>query len=393
MHAPADRPGLTTGASPTGGRPQPRRPRPRRLAVLYALFTLAVTTAAAGLGLLLPHLETEGLDAEARAGLGLFVTGMVGIGYAGPAALAVVRRLWWLLLLPLLLVTAYVATWTVGQAVAASFPARPDLGEQTPASVALPYRDVTVRTTDGVDLAGWWVPSRNGAAVALLHGSGSTRTAVLDHAAVLADGGYGVLLVDARGHGESDGRGMDFGWYGERDAAAAVDFLVSRRDVADDRVALVGLSMGGESALGAAGTDPRVSAVVAEGATNRVAADKAFLDAYGVRGELQQGIDRLTYAVADLLSEAPEPTPLRDSVRAAQQDGTPTPVLLIAAADVGTEQLAADLIESAAPTVRTWTVPGAGHTQGLETAPVKWERRVLSFLGAALAGGQEKERS
>jgi pimeloyl-ACP methyl ester carboxylesterase len=356
------------------------------------MFTGAVIVTAAGLGLLLPHLGEEGLDTEAWIGLGLFVTGVVAIGYAGPGAMTVVRRRWWLLLLPLLLVISCIAMWTVGQAVAASFPARPDLGDRTPASVGLVHRDVTVRTIDRVDLAAWWVPPRNGAAVALLHGSGSTRTAVLDHAAVLAGGGYGVLLVDARGHGESDGRGMDFGWYGERDAAAAVDFLVSRRDVVDDRVGIVGLSMGGESAMGAAGVDPRVRAVVAEGATNRVAADKTFLDAYGARGDLQQRIDRLTYGVAGLLTDAPEPRPLRDSVRAAEEDGTPTPVLLIAAADVETEQLAAELIDSAAPaTVRTWTVPGAGHTKGLETAPVEWRRQVLSFLDAALAGGQAEE--
>ena len=59
----------------------------------------------------------------------------------------------------------------------------------------------------------------------LLHGSGSTRSAVLDQAAVLAEGGYGVLLFDARGHGESGGRAMDFGWYGDADIAGALDYL------------------------------------------------------------------------------------------------------------------------------------------------------------------------
>ena len=56
-------------------------------------------------------------------------------------------------------------------------------------------------------LAGWYAPSRNGAAVVLLHGAGSTRSNVLDEAVVLAEHGYGVLMLDARGHGESAGRG------------------------------------------------------------------------------------------------------------------------------------------------------------------------------------------
>jgi pimeloyl-ACP methyl ester carboxylesterase len=222
-----------------------------------------------------------------------------------------------------------------------------------------------------------------------VRGAGSTRTAVLDHAAVLGSHGYGVLLLDARGHGDSGGRGMDFGWYGERDVAAALDFVTGRPGVAADRIGLVGLSMGGEVAIGAAGTDARVRAVVAEGATNRVAADKGYLSAYGVRGDLQRGIDWATYAVADLLSPAHPPAPLRDSMVDAQADGTPTPVLLITAGKVDTARLAAEFIDDAAPdAVEIWTVPGAGHTRGLRTDPVAWETRVLGFLDAALGDSQ-----
>ena len=117
-----------------------------------------------------------------------------------------------------------------------------------------------------------------------------------------------------------------------------------------------------------------------------MAEDKAFLaDEYGVRGELQQRIDWLTYAVAGLLTEAPEPESLRDSIVATAADGTPTPVLLIAAGDVETEPLAASYLQQAAPdTVHVWTVPDTGHTQGLSTHGAEWEQRVIGFLDAAL---------
>ena len=68
---------------------------------------------------------------------------------------------------------------------------------------------------------------------------------------------------------------MDFGWYGDRDIGAAVSYLLTRPDVDASRIAAVGLSMGGEEAVGAAGGDPRVRAVVGEGVTNRAYADKA----------------------------------------------------------------------------------------------------------------------
>lgn len=305
-------------------------------------------------------------------------------GWAGLGVLRSTRRRWWLLSVPALLLATYVSLWTVGQAVAATHPPRPGLGDRTPADVGLDYREVRFPSSDGMELAGWYVPSRNGAAVALLHGAGSTRTAVLDHAAVLAGHGYGVLLYDARGHGDSAGEGMDFGWWGEADATGAVDFLSDLPDVSPDRIGLVGLSMGGEQAIGAAGADERVAAVVAEGATNRVAADKGFLAAYGVRGEVQQQLDRLTYGLVDVLTDAPRPTSLRHSVAVATRRPDPTAFLLIAGGSADSETIAADFIGGDADGVPTWTVPGAGHVLGLRTAPEEWERRVVAFLDASL---------
>lgn len=83
-----------------------------------------------------------------------------------------------------------------------------------------------------------------------------------------------ALLYDARGHGRSDGRAMDFGWYGDEDIAGATAFLSDQSDVDADRIAAVGMSMGGEQAIGAAATNTDIRAVVAEGSTNRVASDR-----------------------------------------------------------------------------------------------------------------------
>ena len=225
-----------------------------RRATAGGAFVVAVVATSVGVGLGLPHLSKEGAGPATWLGLAVLVIGVIGAVWSVWWLLSGVRRRWLLLAVPLMLITAYLALWTVGQGVAAGVPARPALGSRTPADLGLTFQDVTLTTSDGAALAAWWVPPENGAAVGLMHGAGSTRTAVLEHAAVLAGHGYGVLLVDARGHGESEGPGMDFGWYGESDAAAAVDFLVGESAV--DAVGLVGLSMGGETAIGAAGADP-----------------------------------------------------------------------------------------------------------------------------------------
>jgi hypothetical protein len=152
--------------------------------------------------------------------------------------------------------------------------------------------------------------------------------------------------------------------------------------VDDDRIGAVGLSMGGEQALGASGSNSLLRAVVAEGATARQAADEAWLsDEYGVRGLVQERLEQVQDVVTDLLTSAGPPTPIREAVAASGR----TRYLLITAGTVTDEGNAAVHVAAGAPDrVEVWTVPGAGHTGGLATAPEEWADRVTDFLAAAL---------
>ncbi len=329
----------------------------------------------------LPHLVKAGATLVALAGVAALAAGIVLV-VAGAVMVLHGRRL------PAriggavgVVVVTLLAAWVATPAVMATNVPRPALGA-TPASVGLVAEDVTLTTTDGVTLAGWYVPARSGAAVVLRHGAGSTRSNVLDQAAVLARHGYGVLAVDARGHGASGGRAMDFGWYGDEDIDAATRFLAARPEVGTGRIAVVGLSMGGEEAIGASATNPLIAAVVAEGATARTAADEAWLsDEYGVRGAFQEVLEKAQDGVTDVLTSAPVPT----SLHAAIAGSGATPYLLITAGRLQVEAEAAAFLAGAAPDrVTVWTVPDAGHTGGLGTAPAEWEQRVTDFLASAL---------
>jgi pimeloyl-ACP methyl ester carboxylesterase len=324
-----------------------------------------------------------GLAPNAAAGL-VCLAGGLAIVVAGGFELARSARRWHrLFIVPALLFATYATVWSLGQAIAATNVPRTSLDSTTPADLDLEYRDVEFRTKDGVRLSGWYIPSSNRAAVVMLHGAGSTRSGVLDHAVVLARHGYGVLLFDARGHGRSDGRAMDFGWYGDLDVAAAVSFLQDQPDVDHTRIAAVGMSMGGEEAIGAAANDGRIRAVVAEGATNRVSADRAWLsDEYGWRGVIQEGVEWLLYNAADVLTAAEPPRSLRDAVSAI----APRRVLLIAGGDVAEEGHASRYIQAASPdTVDVWVAADTGHTGALDTHPDEWAARVTTFLDGALA--------
>src|SRR6478609_4282785 len=273
----------------------------RRVGPAVAAVVLAVLGGAATVGggvIALPHLLTLGLSV---GGVGAAVAALGGLLAIGCAAVLFVRAVpGWrrLLALPVILVIGYVIYLPLGIAVYATNPPRATIGPVTPADHDLTYQDVSFNSADGVTLSGWYIPSGNQAAVILLPGSGSTRSSVLDHAVLLARHGYGALLFDPRGHGKSGGQAMDFGWYGEQDIPAAVTFLQQQPDINPDRIGAVGLSMGGEQAIGALGTDPRIRGVVAEGATNWVLADKAWLpDTYGIRGRIQLGVEAITYGL------------------------------------------------------------------------------------------------
>lgn len=271
------------------------------------------------------------------------------------------------------------AVWTFTPAVIATN-VPPTTG--TPIELAAGGREVNFNTSDGVRLWGWYVPPPNGKTVILRHGSGSTSSGLLGQASVLIANGYGVLLTDARGHGRSEGAAMDFGWHGDADIEAALDFLADQPEVDLSRIAVVGMSMGGEEAIGAAGSDDRIAAVVAEGATARTDADKVWLiDEYGWRGWIQVRLEWLQYGFTELLTEATKPPPLATLASLAD----PTPILLITCGSKADERKAADHIQSASPgNVSVWTVPDAGHVGGLAASPGGWEKTVIGFLDDAL---------
>jgi pimeloyl-ACP methyl ester carboxylesterase len=346
-----------------------------------ASAVVGLVLAAAGAGVGIRHATKAGLSVATVSGLAALVVGLVLLGRG-------VLRLWralgrWgrMLLVPAALV-AVVPAWCVAFAVMATFVAPTPLSAMTPADRGLTYADVSVPVSDTVRLSAWWVPGRSRATVVLLHGAGENRTATLPQAQVLSRAGFGVLLLDARGHGRSGGRGTDVGWDGDGDVRAALDFLATRPDVDPTRIGLLGLSMGAEEAIGAAAADPRVRAVVAEGATARTAQDKADWLPRGVAGALQRAVDRAMYGLIELLTSSPRPTALRDAVSTSRR----TPFLLITAGTEPDEARAARALHAAAPArVQVWSVERAKHTHALQAEPELWRQRVVGFLTGALS--------
>src|SRR3954452_7711538 len=243
--------------------------------------------------------------------------------------------------------------------------------------LGVPYEDVRFTTSDGLELRGWYVPSRNGAAVISFPG----RKGPQRQARMLARHGYGVLLFDRRGEGRSEGEPNAWGWGGDRDVYAAIDYLRGRADVDSRRIGGIGLSVGGEMMLEAAAKDRRLAAVVSEGAGARAFSDEMDHDVSSleyVAGALTYGVR--TAAVAVFANGTPPPN-LKDVVGRI----APRPLMLIADPDSGHgEDLSRGYYRAAREPKALWELPGGGHVNGIRARPAEYERRVVGFFDRAL---------
>ena len=117
---------------------------------------------------------------------------------------------------------------------------------------------VEYRQDDGVRLVADVTGHPTGPRIILAHGGGQTRHSWAGAARHLADTGYRVINYDARGHGESDwSKDHKYStarrWIDMRqilDASGAGNAEIGRtQSPPDERVAIVGASMGGATAL------------------------------------------------------------------------------------------------------------------------------------------------
>jgi len=106
----------------------------------------------------------------------------------------------------------------------------PDPSPVPPAAdVIAGARDITLRTSDGLELGAWFVPAPTGSrpvddmAVLFAPGNGGNRLGRADFAAELRQRGFAVLLMDYRGYGGNPGSPNELGV--AADAIAAVDAL------------------------------------------------------------------------------------------------------------------------------------------------------------------------
>ncbi len=322
------------------------------------------------------HIINEGTTGNDLTGLLALLAGVVfvclaawipfrhrGEGASGPVRRWAIR----VLVLPAFLLAAMFFFMPVGMAIVDIHSLPRAIGSPPSAD----YETVGFTASDGVDLEGWYRPSQNGASVLMISGGGGNRRSTLRHAKMLVRNGYGVLVYDPRGSGNSEGTINSYGWGWEKDAAAALDFLAKRDDVEPGRVGALGLSTGADMAIDIAARRDDVKAVVADGAAGIGYEDvKEYSD-----GLLTRAQGYLTFKATEIIQGRSGPkTSLADQIARSR-----APHLIVSAGKLEKEW--GELYDKAGGAhSELWYLPKASHTAALKQFPTAYEQRVASFF-------------
>jgi len=149
---------------------------------------------------------------------------------------------------------------------------RRETSDFTPRHAGLAYEDVRFFARAGdVRLAAWYLGAEQPrGAVIMVHGRGASKGNELNLQAMglvkqLLDSGLSVLMLDLRGHGDSDAARLTYGCNERFDVLGAVDWLMARGYRAG-RIGVLGASMGGSAAIAAAAEETAIGAVISDSA-------------------------------------------------------------------------------------------------------------------------------
>lgn len=257
--------------------------------------------------------------------------------------------------------------------------------EKTPKDLDMDYEDVKFTTSDGLKLAGWFIPSKKTClpagrkkepVIIFCHGHPANRTELLDLAPAFISN-YNLLLFDFRGLGESEGLYTALGAKESRDLIGAINYLKTRDDVDIQKIGVLGFSMGGAVALMTAENCSEIRAVVADSAyANLVKTiEEVGFKGFGPAKKMMTSFSIFMaqkFFNIDIREVSPE-----ESVKKLK-----IPIFLIHARDdqrISFEN-SKTIYEAAQCPKEFWLVPNGGHEAVWQEKKEEYQKRVLDFF-------------
>lgn len=256
----------------------------------------------------------------------------------------------------------------------------------TPTSMGVAYEDIKLRSKDGLNLEGWYIKSRNGAAVILLHGHNSSRLMMSFYAERLVRAGYGVLMFDLRAHGNSDGRHFARSQREVDDVLTAVTWLSKNPDINAAGIGIVGVSVGGMLALQATAQTVAVRAVWADGASPANFAD--YYLPYSLYSRYQLLIERYYLGLITWLSKRPS---LPANVTILPKI-SPRHVHFVSAGKRAEQRLVRRYFDHATEPKTLWEIPEARHAEGCHKRREEYGRKLVAFFDQNLVRTNNSSR-
>jgi fermentation-respiration switch protein FrsA (DUF1100 family) len=256
---------------------------------------------------------------------------------------------------------------------------------ETPEICGLAYEEVSFPSrVDELSLSGWYLPAEDGEEVIIMvHGAEQHRADpnvnMLAIACGLVEHGYGVLMFDMRGHGQSEGERMSAGYYEVRDLGGAVDYVSG---LGFEDIGVLGFSIGGVTALLTAAEDNAIDVIVCDSAfanlndmlepqfAERSSFPTFFLRPLLVMVKFMYGVDFTAIRPVEVVGEI-----------------YPRPILFIQGQldDTVPPEHAYRLYEAANnPKDELWVLPDAGHVEAYSLYPDEYMSRVTAFFDEAL---------
>lgn len=241
------------------------------------------------------------------------------------------------------------------------------------------FESVEVETEDGLTLRAQYLEneSPNGKSVILAHGYKGNSEQMPEITRFYYEEGYNILKPDARGHGESEGDYIGYGWDDRLDYKEWINLLINEKD--EKSIFLHGFSMGAATVLMTSGEDlpEEVKGIIADSGYTSLEEELTHqlnylyrLPAFPIM-EITSVVTKVragyTFSEASALDQVKKNRLPLFIIHGDQDELVPT-------------EMANRLYEATNSMKELWIVPGAGHTEGFTIEEEEYKKRVKGFI-------------